>query len=135
VDHVHRVPVLRVQVDLAHRVQVLLVQVDHVQPVAQDLVLRVQVASVLRQQLQRVVQDLAVVVAAVLELLVRLVRVAARARLESQSAPREKSLSKDRLRASVVQLYQEAMATQWFVFAAVHRFKTSLTRSAQTPAS
>jgi hypothetical protein len=93
---------LLVRVDLAHRVRVLHVLVDLVQRVARDSALLVLVDSVLQPQLQGVVQVLVAVVAVVQEPRVPLVRAVPRARLESQSAPREKSLSKDRLRASVV---------------------------------
>jgi hypothetical protein len=135
VDHAHRALVLHVQADLVHRVLVLHVQVDHAQLEAQDSARHVQAASALLRQLLVDVQALEVAVVAVLGPLVRLVRVAARARPESQSAPREKSLSKDRLRAWVVQLFQEATAAPLFVFAAEHRFRTSLTRLVLTPVS
>jgi hypothetical protein len=83
--------------------------------VAQDQVLahHVQVASQeqhLHQVLHRVVQVQPVGLAAAQELPELSVRVAARTRLGSQSAPREKSSSRDLLLASVVLLYQEATA-------------------------
>jgi hypothetical protein len=95
--------VLHVQVDHVRKVLALHVQVDHVQLVVQASAHLVQADSVLQAQLLVDVQDLLAALAAAPEPLVRSVRVALRARLESQSAPREKSLSKDKPRALVVQ--------------------------------
>jgi hypothetical protein len=103
VDHVRRVLVLHVQADLVRKVLALHVQVDHAQLVVQASAHLVQVDSALQAQLRVAVQDPLAALAAALEPLVRSVRVDLRARLESQSAPREKSLSKDRPRALVVQ--------------------------------
>lgn len=86
-------PALRVQV--AHHVQLVLVLVALVQAVPQALVLQ-------ELALQVVVQDLAVVVVAVLAPQAHLERVALRTRAASPSAQREKNLSRDPHRASVV---------------------------------
>ena len=86
-------PALRVQVVL--RVQLVLVLVALVQAAPQALALQ-------ELALQVVVQDLAVVVGAVLAPQAHLERVARRTRAASQSALREKNLSRDPHRASVV---------------------------------
>ena len=127
------------RVVLLARVAALHVQVAlHVQPVL-VLVAPVQVAlrdSVLQAlALQAVVQDLQVVVVAVLAPLVHLERAALRTRAVSPSAPREKNLSRDPHRASVVQSYHAATVTPLFAFVAEPQFRTSQTRLAQTPVS
>jgi hypothetical protein len=119
------------QVDLVQRVQAQaqahLVQADHVRPAAAHLV---QVGLVLRAELvlelhaqvallvqalqpvaHRVVPDLQVAQVAALAPQVHLVRAVQRTRLASQSAQREKNLSKDPLLALVVLLFQEETAT------------------------
>jgi hypothetical protein len=99
----------RVQVEPAHHVRAELAQVVREQVLAHH----VQVASQEEHLLQvphRVVQVQRVGLAAERELPELSVRAAARTRLGSQSAPREKSSSRDLLRASVVLLFQEATA-------------------------
>jgi hypothetical protein len=99
----------RVQAELVHHVRAELAQVEPEQVLAHH----VQVASQeehLLQVLHRVVQVQPVELAVEQELPELSVRAVARTRLGSQSAPREKNSSRDLLRASVVQLYQEATA-------------------------
>ncbi len=118
---------------------VLLAQaVLHVQP-ALALVAHAQVAlqALVDQVLvhQVVVQALAVAVVAVLAPQAPLERAALRTRVASPSAPREKSLSRERLPALAVQWCHAAMATPLYASAADLRFRTLQTRLAQTPAS
>jgi hypothetical protein len=123
--------VLRVRVHLvqvARHVRPVLVLVAHVPAVLQVLVLREPV-------LREVVQDQVVVVVAVLAPRVLSERVALRTRAASPSAPREKNLSRERLRASAVPWCHAATATPLFASAADLRFRTSQTRLALTLAS
>jgi hypothetical protein len=106
---------------------------------AQDLVEQSQVLVAAHQLEDSQVEDQPAVAAAVLaeELLERLVKVehAEAEEPESPSAPREKNSNKEVFQALVAQLCHAAMEQQLFVCAAVHRFKTSQTRSMPMPVS
>jgi hypothetical protein len=100
-DHVRPVAAHLVQVDLALRAELVLVLHDQVASLVQAL----------QPVAHRVVPDQQVAQGAALAPQVHLVRAVQRTRLESQSAQREKNLSKDPLRALVVLLFQEETAT------------------------
>jgi hypothetical protein len=142
---VWHVPVLQ---DLVHQDQELDPKVER-----QDLELDLLVEAVLVQDLVEPSQDsvavlrvedsqvevlpVVAVAASAEELLVPLVRaaLAEAEKLASQNARREKNSNKEVFQALVAQLCHAAMEQQLFVYAAVHRFRTSQTRLMPMPVS